>query len=204
MQGRIDTSFQTLQRDLFASGLAAEIGPNAFVTWLAIKNHADFENGLAWPGMRRLAVLTGLPLSSVSKAVQRLVAHHLVRVVAPSKGKARRGQTYLACERLDVRLGERVLCTIVLDYVPAKLRGQVARIDQALKTADGVGEVLAGCTILPGPGFAWDADAGVLRAQLPARELPHVEPLSVEERESPLVRRMLAIAERVRGGGAEG
>lgn len=198
MQGRIDTSFQTLQRDLFASGLAAEIGPNAFVTWLAIKNHADFESGLAWPGMRRLSVLTGLPLSSVSKAVQRLLSHHLVRVVAPSRGKSRRGQTYLACERLDVRLGDRVLCTIVLDYVPAKLRGQVARIDQALRTEDGVKEVMAACTILPGPGFTWDAGSGALRASLPARELPHVEPLSADELASPLVKRMLAVAERVR------
>ena len=199
MQGRIDTSFQTLQRDLFASGLAAEIGPNAFVTWLAIKNHADFESGLAWPGMRRLAVLTGLPLSSVSKAVQRLLSHHLVRVVSPSKGKARRGQTYLACERLDVRLGDRVLCTIVLDYVPARLRGQVTRIDQALRTDDGVDEVLAGCTILPGEGFSWDASSRSLRAQLPARELPHVESLSEEEMASPLVKRMLSIASRARG-----
>jgi hypothetical protein len=201
MEGRIDTSFQTLQRDLFASGLAADIGPNAFVTWLAIKNHADFENGLAWPGMRRLSVLTGLPLSSVSKAVQRLLAHHLVRVVTPSKGKARRGQTYLACERLDVRLGDRVLCTIVLDYVPAKLRGQVAKIDQALRVGEAAGDVFAGCTILPGPGFAWDQASGSLRARLPARELPHVQPLSEEELESPLVKRMLAIADRVRQKG---
>jgi hypothetical protein len=200
MQGRIDTSFQTLQRDLFASGLAAEIGPNAFVTWLAIKNHADFENGMAWPGMRRLAVLTGLPLSSISAAVQKLLAHHLVRVVTPSKGKGRRGQTYLACERLDVRLGDRVLCTIVLDYVPSKLRGHLSRIDQALRTADGVSEILAGCTILPGPGFVWDAAAGVLRAQLPARDIPHVEPLTDEQLEAPLVQRMLSIADRVRSG----
>lgn len=197
MQGRIDTSFQTLQRDLFASGLAAEIGPNAFVTWLAIKNHADFESGLAWPGMRRLAVLTGLPLSSVSKAVQRLLAHHLVRVVAPSKGKGRRGQTYLACERLDVRLGDRVLCTIVLDYVPARLREQVKRIDQALRSDDGVAEVLAACTILPGEGFAWDPKSGALRAVLSVRDLPEVPALQEQELTSLLARRVLSIAERV-------
>ena len=54
MQGRIDTSFQTLQRDLFSSGLAAKIGMNAFGVWLAIKSHADYNTGKAWPGMRRL------------------------------------------------------------------------------------------------------------------------------------------------------
>jgi hypothetical protein len=42
MEGRIDASFQTVQRDLFTSGMAAQIGMNAFGVWLAIKQ------GLAW------------------------------------------------------------------------------------------------------------------------------------------------------------
>ena len=39
MEGRIDASFQTVQRDLFTSGMAAQIGMNAFGVWLAIKSH---------------------------------------------------------------------------------------------------------------------------------------------------------------------
>lgn len=196
MQGRIDTSFQTVQRDLFSSGLAAQIGMNAFGIWLAIKSHADFETGKAWPGMRRLAELTGLSLGAVSNSVGVLVDAKLVRVVSKAAG-GRRGQTYIACERLDVRLGDRVLCTIVLDYVPSRLRGQVAKIDQALRVGEHDPDVFAGCEILPGPGFAWDPKSGSLRGAIPARELPTIEEdAEVAMLASPLVQRVLAIAKR--------
>jgi len=33
VQGDIDTTYHTQQRDMFASGLAAEIGVNAFAVW---------------------------------------------------------------------------------------------------------------------------------------------------------------------------
>jgi hypothetical protein len=196
MQGRVDTSFQTVQRDLFSSGLAAQIGMNAFGIWIAIKSHADYQTGRAWPGMRRLAELTGLSLGTVSNSVQTLVDAKLLRVVVQAKGKSRRGNTYIARERLDVRLGERVLCTIVLDYVPAQLRGQVGRIDQALRTGETDAEVFAECEVLPGPGFTWSAETGSMRASIPAREIPAVDQLSKEEIESPLVQRVLAIAKR--------
>lgn len=198
MQGRIDTSFQTVQRDLFSSGLAAQIGMNAFGIWLAIKSHADFQTGKAWPGMRRLGELTGLSLGAVSNSVAVLVEAKLVRVVAHSKGgSGRRGQTYIACERLDVRLGDRVLCTIVLDYVPSRMRGQVAKIDQALRVGEVDSDIFAGCEILPGPGFVWDSKTGSLRGSIPARELPTIEEdAEVAMLASPLVQRVLAIAKR--------
>ena len=197
MQGRVDTSFQTVQRDLFSSGLAAQIGMNAFGIWLAIKSHADYQTGKAWPGMRRLAELTGLSLGSVSNSVQTLVEAKLLRVVAQAKGRSRRGNTYIARERLDVRLGNRVLCTIVLDYVPAQLRLQVGRIDQALRTGEADAEVFAECEVVPGPGFTWSMETGSLRAAIPAREIPAVDELTDEQIEaSPLVQRVLAIAKR--------
>lgn len=49
IQGVIDTTYHTQQRDMFVSGLAAEIGVNAFAVWHAIKSHADFQTGIAWP-----------------------------------------------------------------------------------------------------------------------------------------------------------
>jgi hypothetical protein len=196
MQGRIDTSFQTLQRDLFSSGLAAQIGMNAFGVWLAIKSHADYASGRAWPGMRRLGELTGLSLGSISNSVHVLVDARLLRVVSQAKGRGRRGNTYVARERLDVRLGGRVLCTIVLDYVPATLRDQVRKIDQALRVGEGVEEVFAECEVLPGPGFAWDASTGSMRASIPARDIPAIEPLGSDELASPLVQWVLAIQRR--------
>lgn len=201
MQGRIDTSFQTLQRDLFASGLAAKIGMNAFGVWLAIKSHADYNTGKAWPGMRRLSDLTGLSLGSIHRSVQILVDAHLLRVEKPAKG-GRRGQTYVACERMDVRLGDRILCTIVLDYVPATLRHSVNSIQQALLTGEGGAEVFAQCQILPGPGFVWDGQKGVLSASIAAADIPPPD-LTEEQLKQPLVQRVLAIQEKVKAKGGE-
>jgi hypothetical protein len=196
MQGRIDTSFQTLQRDLFASGLAAKIGMNAFGVWLAIKSHADYNTGKAWPGMRRLSDLTGLSLGLIHRSVQTLVDAHLLRVEKASKG-GRRGQTYVACERMDVRLGDRVLCTIVLDYVPATLRASLNSIDQALTTGEANAETFAQCRIIPGAGFAWDADSRGLIGSISSRDIPPPE-LSEEQMKQPLVQRVLAIQQRAK------
>lgn len=198
MQGRVDTSFQTLQRDLFASGMAAKIGMNAFGVWLAIKSHADYNTGKAWPGMRRLGDLTGLSLGLIHRSVQTLVDAHLLRVEKPSKG-GRRGQTYIACERMDVRLGDRVLCTIVLDYVPATLRSSLSSIDQALKTGEAGPETFAQCRILPGDGFAWDTGSKSLVAAISSRDIP-LPDLTEEQMKQPLVQRVLAIQNRVKGG----
>lgn len=200
MEGRVDTSFQTLQRDLFSSGMAAKIGMNAFGVWLAIKSHADYNTGKAWPGMRRLSDLTGLSLGLIHRSVQTLVDAHLLRVEKPSKG-GRRGQTYVACERMDVRIGEVVVCTIVLDYVPATLRLNLAKIGEAAKVGELTPEMLAGCIVIPGPGFAWHSDAGVLRGAIPVSALPPPE-LTEEQMKQPLVQRVLAIQNRVKKGGA--
>lgn len=197
MQGRIDTSFQTLQRDLFASGLAAHIGMNAFGVWLAIKSHADYNTGRAWPGMRRLGELTGLSVGAVHKSVQVLVDSHLLRVEEGARG-GRRGQVYVACERMDVRLGDRVLCTIVLDYVPATLRSTLSGIDAALKTGEAGPEVFAQCRILPGEGFTWHASSGSLVARIPASAVP-VPELSEEHLKLPIVQKVLEMQQRAKG-----
>lgn len=199
MQGRIDTSFQTLQRDLFASGLAAKIGMNAFGVWLAIKSHADYNTGKAWPGMRRLSDLTGLSLGLIHRSVQILVEAHLLRVEKPAKG-GRRSQTYVACERMDVRLGDRILCTIVLDYVPATLRQSLSGIQEALATGEGVSEVFAQCRILPGSGFVWDVQRGLLAASIPAADIPPPD-LTEEQLKQPLVQRVLEIQQKVKTKG---
>jgi hypothetical protein len=194
MQGRIDTSFQTLQRDLFASGLAAKIGMNAFGVWLAIKSHADYNTGKAWPGMRRLSDLTGLSLGLIHRSVQTLLDSHLLRVVKSSNG-GRRGQTYVACERMDVRIGDRVICTIVLDYVPVTLRHSLNSIEQALASGESNPEAFANCTIIPGVGFVYDSSKGAFYASLPASELP-LPDLSEEQLKQPLVQKVLAIQQR--------
>lgn len=199
MEGRIDTSFQTVQRDLFSSGMAAQIGMNAFGVWLAIKSHADFKTGEAWPGLRRLAALTGLAVGTVSNAVQILIDARLLRVVGEVKGRGNKGRKYVACERIDVRIGDRILCTIVLDYVPARLRQNISAIDQALRAGEPAPETFAQCEIIPGEGFAWDAQRGVLTASIPARDLPPPSP-EVDEAAltAPLARRVLELGKSAR------
>lgn len=171
MDGEIDSIFQTQQRDVFASGLVAEIGVNAFAVWSAIKSYADFSTGEAYPGMREIGKKIGVSQATVQRAVAVLREAHLLRVVADAKFK-RKGQTYLARERLTVRLGGRILCFVVVDYIPLKLRGQIKRINQALKTGEADKDTWAEVEIIPGPGFAWDARSGTLKTLVRASSIP--------------------------------
>ena len=72
-----------------------------------------------------------------------------------------------------MRLGSRVLCTVVIDYVPSRLRGVIDALQDDL-AGKGDGSAFAQCDILPGDGFVWDDKAKTLRAQIPAGELPTV------------------------------
>ena len=130
IEGHIDSSFTTEQRDLFASGIVADIGVNAYAVWSAIKFYADYNTGHAWPGMRTLGQKLGLSAATVKRAIDTLGKASMVRVVASST--RRKGQTYIAREKMAVRLGNRVLCTIVIDYVPGTLRGKINRLESAL------------------------------------------------------------------------
>lgn len=189
MRGSVDTSFQTMQRDLFNSGMAAHIGANAFVVWLAIKNHADYSTGVCWPGMRRLAELTGLAVGSVQKAVKILIEAKLLRV-DPAK---RKSNTYVARERMDIRLGNRVLCTVVLDYVPKGLKQRLEEIERGL-SCGGTPEMWAQVEIIPGPGFTWDERENVLRAKVHVSELPETTTEATEAQlQNDLVLRVKAL-----------
>jgi hypothetical protein len=95
----------------------------------------------------------------------------MIRIVAEAKFK-RKGQTYIARERLAVRLGGRVMCFIVVDYVPANLRGQLNRINQALKTGEDDKEAWAQVEIIPGEGFVWDEKSKTLKSSLKASSIP--------------------------------
>lgn len=169
MTGKIDSSFQTEQRDLFASGVVAEIGVNAYAVWSAIKYHANFQTGEAWPGMRRLGELVGLSKSAVDRAVDVLEGAHMLRVAKKEKG---RGQIYIARERMAVRIGNRVICTIVLDYVPERFREQLMTLEKELKAPGSHPEAFANVEIIPGDGFVWDEGKKTLVGRLKASEVP--------------------------------
>ncbi len=178
MRGQINATFGTFQADMFESGLAAEIGANPFVVWLAIKAHSDFNSGESWPSIRRLSSLTGLGVNTVQRALDRLTDAHLLRIV--SRGNRKVSTRYVARERLDVRLGNQLLCTIVIDYVPSALRKKVKRIQNTLAGGEHDPEAFAAAEIIPGTGFVWDAVAGVLRSHIPASSIPRSEPVGID------------------------
>ena len=174
MTGQIDSTFTTQQRDLFASGLVAEIGVNAFGVWSAIKFYADFKTGEAFPGMRELGRKVGLSKDSVSRAVTVLKDAHLLRVVDNSKFK-RKGQTYVARERLTIRLGQRVICVVVIDYVPENLRKKISRIHKSLELGENDPSAWTEVEIIPGTGFEWNDKSKTLRLKVLASSIPDGE-----------------------------
>jgi hypothetical protein len=196
MKTKIDTTFQTMQRDLFESGIAAQIGMSAFGLWQAIKSHADFDTGEAEPGIRRLAEMTGMGKSTVSECVKILEKHKMLRVITKGKGKS--GTLYVARERLDIRLGARVLCTIVVDYIPIRMGERLKAISEAVNDRGRVdAEALTNCEIIPGDGFRWDSNEGVLKAALPTPELIPPPDEIDEDFAHPAVRRLMDTRRRI-------
>lgn len=170
MEGRIDSSFTTEQRDLFASGIVAEIGVSAYAVWHAIKYYADYNTGKAFPGMRTVAAKLGIGVGSVSRAIEALEKAKMLRIV--QNHTKRRGQTYIARERMSVTVGTTTLCTIVIDYVPERLRGQIKRIGESFKTGEHDPEAFAEVEIIPGEGFIWDEKSKTLKGKVAASALP--------------------------------
>ena len=171
LTGHIDSTFTTQQRDLFASGFVAEIGVNAYGVWSAIKFYADFQTGQAFPGMREIGRKVGLSKDTVNRAVDVLKKAHLLRVVDNSKFK-RKGQTYIARERLTIRVGLQVVCIVVIDYIPANIRKRISRINKSLKLGEDDPSVWAEVEIIPGAGFIWDDKSKTLKLKVLASEMP--------------------------------
>ena len=178
MDGKIDSTFGTFQRDMFESGLVAELGANCFVLWIAIKTHADFNTGVAWPSIRRLAAITGLADKTVQKAIKELEAASLLRIV--KSGNQRASNRYIARERLDVRLGSRLLCRIVIDYVPQAIKTQLHKISETLKTGERNPDAFSEVEIIPGHGFVWNSITGTLQGSVSVKEVPAKELTTID------------------------
>jgi len=174
---KVNPTYLTTQRDLFDSGLVAIIGAPAFTIWNAIKAHADFNTGQAFPGLRRLAEMTGMGKSTAQRAVEILEENHLLRIVRPAN--ARRGQTYIARERLEVKIGEVLVCTVVMDYVPAKRSQTLA----ALKNGVPNNKIDASLVeILPGDGFVFDKESGRFSSEVPHASIFPAKPVNSNQR----------------------
>lgn len=198
IQGDIDTTYHTQQRDMFVSGLAAEIGVNAFAVWHAIKSHADYQTGVAWPGIRRLMALTGLSSDPVQAAIKKLVTHHLLRI-----SKRGRKNVYIARERMDVRVGNIVVCTIAIDFVPATMRERLAKLKQSAAGDTDGSDIWAEVELIPGPEMMLNASSGNFSITMRADEIPKPHPTPVSPTTSSTQiearNRLLEIADQMRG-----
>lgn len=171
LTGSIDTTFVTMQRDMFTSGLAAEIGVAAFAVWHGIKFHSDFNNGESYPGIRRIAEITGTAPSTVQIAIKVLVEKNLLRV--KKKGQK---NIYVPRERMDVRVGGRVIATVVIDYVPIEMRQRLAQLKDATSSEIDGADVWAQVDLLPGPGMVLDKSKGTFSGSMRADEIPEQLP----------------------------
>ena len=170
LYGTIDSTFTTCQRDLFLSGVVAEIGANAFTVWNAIKNYADFTTGKAFPGMRKLGVDVGMSAATVKRAVDVLETNKMLRIVENHTKK--KGQTYIARERLSIRFGDILICTIVADYIPSNIKDRLKNIKEALKVGESSSDLFAHVEIIPAPGFLFDQTTGTFKGAIAIGNLP--------------------------------
>lgn len=182
--GTIDSTFTTSQRDLFVSGVVAEIGANAFAVWHAIKIYADFNTGKAFPGMRRLGLDVGMSAASVKRAVDVLETNKLLRIVESHTKK--KGQTYIARERLSIRLGDILICTIVVDYIPSKIKDKLKNIKEALKVGESSGDLFAQVEIIAASGFLYDQTTGNFKGAIAVENLPVIPKIKKKIVESTL------------------
>lgn len=166
MKYEVDTTYQTIQRDIFTSGLVKKIKSEAFLVYSAIKSYAAVATGEASPTIRQLKIDTGIGSTTMQKALKTLEDEKLLRIVR--KGNR---NYYIARERIDLRIGERVICTVVADYVPLVMR----QLMQQLKDADAdtlaSANIWANVELIPGEGFT-QGQNGALTMRMRADEIP--------------------------------
>jgi hypothetical protein len=82
---------------------------------------------------------------------------------------------------MDVRVGEVLICRVVIDFVPSRVRKQLKDIEAAFETGKGDKDAFASCEVIPAPGFVWNAESGRLQRDIPYDELPLMDEDGVEE-----------------------
>ena len=111
--------------------------------------------------------MTGCADKTVQAAIKTLVAAHLLRV-------SKKGQRniYVARERMDVRVGDRVICTVVIDFVPNEMREKLAKLKAAGKGIDAAQDVWAQVDLIPAAGMKLDPARGTFTSVMRVDEVP--------------------------------
>lgn len=122
-RGDLGSNYFTTLNDIYASGLAAKLRPNAIAVWEAIKSHSNFATGRSHPGIRRLSEICGISKDSVQKAITHLEKVHMLRVERTPKRNF-----YFPREMVFVWDNRRVVAAVSVQYVPCKIHIWLAAI----------------------------------------------------------------------------
>lgn len=115
-------------RSLVVSGDLARMGPHAFAVYAVLKSHAHHTTGQAFPGVERVAELSGVSARQVKRELQRLVA--LGYLAAARRG---RSNVYTLRERVEVLdAAGQPAAVASWDYVPASVAAAVADLRRVL------------------------------------------------------------------------
>lgn len=115
-------------RALIESGDLARMGPHAFACYAVLKAHAGHTTGQAFPGVERIAELSGVSARQVKRELARLA--ELGYVVATKRG---RSNVYTLRERVEVLdPAGQVQAVASWDYVPASVAAAVADLRRVL------------------------------------------------------------------------
>jgi hypothetical protein len=135
---------------------------------------------------------------TVQRSLKTLVESKLLRIE-----KRGRSNLYIARERMSLRVGDVPVCSVVVDYAPARLRKTLFRLQGLVEGTDqgeDVQELLAQIEIIPGPGFVWDPVSGSLKREVPARLLASSVP-SPTPTDTALSRRLEQVRARAKAKG---
>ena len=84
MNAQTDTRLVDTLSNFVEQGILADIKPEAFSAWLVIRAHMDMQTGLSSISARKVAELSGLPLSTVQEALKTLEEKELLETVEGS------------------------------------------------------------------------------------------------------------------------
>lgn len=94
---KADATWFHVFRSMFENETASKIGPYAFTVYCAIKSHADFHSGEAFPSVGALAKKTGISERQIKSALVTLEENALLR-----KEKIGRSNHYVLREHIPI------------------------------------------------------------------------------------------------------
>lgn len=86
--------------------------------------------------------------------------------------RVRKTNHYISRERMDIRVGSKVVCTVIVDYIPAQMRDRLARLKGAASGDISKEDVWAQVELIPGPEMKLDASTKTFKTAVRVDEMP--------------------------------